>query len=83
VSDVQWQPTFEGFEVSETEATLQAVNVVLDDDIQWGDEVELHITAKVTRISYDLDKDKAGFLDQGRRKHHLTPVAVKLVRQDS
>lgn len=84
MDSVEWTqpPMFEGFEIVSSNATLQAVNIVLTDDLAWGDEVEIRIVAKVTRIAYDLDKDKSGFGDSGQRKHLLTPVDVILVRAD-
>lgn len=75
-------PMFEGYEVTTSEATLAAVNIVLTDDLVWGDEVEIRIVAKCTRVAYDLDKDKSGFGESGRRKHMLTPVEVTLLRSD-
>ena len=74
------QQAFEGMLVSTVEGTLQAINVILDADISMGDEIDIHVRAKVIEIRYGLDKDRGGYGDTGRRKHVLVPVQVKIER---
>jgi hypothetical protein len=74
------QPGFEGFEVNDSEVTLSAVNVVLEKNLNWGDEVTFHIRAKIAEVRYALDKDKGGYMDSGRRKHIAVPIDVHLER---
>lgn len=80
MSDSPWQPTFEGMEVTSIEATLSAANIVLDADMKMYDHCQLLVECMVTGVDYDAQKDKGGFLDTGRRKVRLTPMAVKVLR---
>ena len=76
------QPSFEGMAVSSIEATLSAANIVLDGDMKMYEHGQLVVDFMVTGVDYDATKDKSGFLESGRRKLRLTPMAVKVVRDD-